>query len=179
MPAPGWVPKGLPGDVFSALLEDSCGHIWAAAGGGHTAEQLEGIARFDVGIPPEDLPHIFDLLLASLALAACAFLSPAAATPTIDDFPIVIRLAMWIDPARHDEFGASFDSLIAPRLSDHRLFEIDTTPPATWSDSVFSRLYRFENISTSWPSAESVDGDTTLKTDIQRLAVEFGTTRPA
>ena len=110
----------------------------------------------------------------SSAAIALSWAAAAAAIPPT--FPTVVRLAVWVDPVRHDGFGATFDSLFIPRLAAHGFVATDEAPPPA-PDSVYCRLFRFDALDEAHDAIRRVGVDTLLLADLRQLAERFGTTR--
>ncbi len=109
--------------------------------------------------------HVATTLLALLALTS-------AAHAGFNENPQTVRLAFWIDPARHDDFSLRFDETILPPLIEHGFKPSAATPPPT-QDSVFSRLYDFPSGAAADSAFASVFGDSTTNEPFYDLLTDF------
>ena len=84
--------------------------------------------------------------------------------------PTIGRLAFWLPPEQHAAFEISYQTEIVPHLERHELRPSSRTARAT-ADSVFSRLFEFDNPTEINSRAKALDNDPAWTATLSRLGI--------
>ena len=84
--------------------------------------------------------------------------------------PTIGRLAFWLPPEQHAAFEISYQTEIVPHLERHGLRPSTRTARAS-ADSVFSRLFAFENPAKIDRVVDALDNDPKWAASLSRLGV--------
>lgn len=112
------------------------------------------------------LRPIWALLLLSMSLPG---------TLQAEDVPSLARLSFWLAPERMAEFEGAYAEKVEPFLIERGLVPSSTSSRAT-VDSVFSRLFEFEDLA-ALNMAVQAELEPKLRALLQEFGTAFGTPR--
>ena len=110
-------------------------------------------------------------------LAIIAFLPLSGGRGIHAAEPTLTRLSFWVSPERIAEFEAVYQAKVAPILKHYAWEEAEKKSRAS-TDSIFTTMFAFEDVSTVINARQTIENDPEWKQLTAELGTAFGTFSP-